>query len=75
LDKEGPCKKRRLSNAKELNHKFYQMDQNVPVAIEESHTRAGSEMFSQYFLHLFSFQTPININVFLNNSLCFCKYL
>jgi len=63
FDKEGPCKKRRedckpkdcLSNAKELNHKFYQMDQNVPVAIEESHTRAGSEIFiplgvSQYFL-------------------------
>ena len=26
-------------------------------------------------LHHFAFQTPININVFLNNSLCFCKYL
>ena len=63
FDKEGPCKKRRedckpkdcLSNAKELNHKFYQIEQNAPVAIEESHTRAGSEMFiplgvSQYFL-------------------------
>jgi len=28
-----------------------------------------------FFLHHFAFQTPININVFLNNSLCFCKYL
>lgn len=60
---EGPCKKRRedckekdcLSNAKELNHKWYQIQQEVPVAIEENYTRAGSEMFiplgvSQYFL-------------------------
>jgi len=29
----------------------------------------------EYSLHHFAFQTPININVFLNNSLCFCKYL
>ena len=63
FDKEGPCKKRRedckpndcLSNAEELNHKFYQIEQEEPVAIEESHTRAGSEMFiplgvSQFFL-------------------------
>ena len=30
---------------------------------------------NQLRLHLFLFQTPININEFLNNSLCFCKYL
>jgi hypothetical protein len=64
FDKEGPCKKRRedckpgkdcLSNAKELNHTNYQIEQEEPVAIVESHTRAGSEMFiplgvSQFFL-------------------------
>jgi len=63
FDKEGPCKKRRedckekdcLSNAKELNHKKYKIEQEEPVAVVESHTRAGSEIFiplrvSQYFL-------------------------
>jgi len=60
---EGPCKQRRedckekdcLSNAKELNHKKYKIEQEEPVAVVESHTRAGSEIFiplrvSQYFL-------------------------
>ena len=51
---KGTCKKRRedcqldqkcLTNAKELNHKMYQIGQNAPVAIVESHVRAGDEMF------------------------------
>ena len=51
---EGTCKKRRedcksdnkcLSNAKELNHKKYQLSQTVPVDITESYTRVGDEMF------------------------------
>ena len=63
VDKEGPCKKRRedckekdcLSNAKELNHNKYKIEQEEPIPIVERHTRAGSEIFiplgvSQYFL-------------------------
>lgn len=61
-DKEGPCKKRRedckpgkdcLSNAKELNHKRYQLGQTEPVDITETYTRAGSEMFIPLQVSLF----------------------
>jgi hypothetical protein len=51
----------------ELTHKFHVLLANL---LDNRPLPANAN-----FLHHFAFQTPININVFLNNSLCFCKYL